>query len=396
MKSRKLKCCIAASVALAASAVMLPGMASAEGIEFGVVTPLTETNAVQGQNILHSIQIAVDRINKGYEVPMQDGSTEKVGPGLLGGQVKLIVEDSESRPQSAMAGAHKLINVDHVPIILGNFASGVTVPVGQYANKNKTIDISAGATSPKLREIGPYFFNGIGLDSLMGKATGNFAMKDSGLKKFVSLVANNPFGVGMEITSCKAIKAAGGECIAKLRYHMHKNNYRPIVQSLKRHLAPDVGVLFTAYGTEARLILRQAYQMGLKDKSNWYADYPTMWSNEVSDTPQIADGIKGISPGGHSNIYQDEYAKPYRAKYGDEPMTAFGAIAYDTTMLAALAVQKANSDNPDDIAKALYKVSETYLGVTGDKKFDKDGMQATAKYVHNIYKDGKLQPYSKQ
>jgi branched-chain amino acid transport system substrate-binding protein len=395
MKPKKLKYCIAASAALLVSALMLPAAASADGIEIGVITPLTETNAVQGQNILHSIQLAVNRINEGYEVPMQDGSTKKVGPGLLGGKIKLKVEDSESRPQSAVAAAHKLVNVDHVPIVLGNFASGVTVPVGQYTNKHDTINIAAGATSPKLREIGPYFFDAIGLDELMGKATGKFAMEDSGLKKFVSLVANNPFGVGMEITACKEIKSEGGECIAKLRYHMHKNNYRPIVQSLKKRLGSDTGVLLTAYGTESRLILRQAYQMGMKDKKNWYADYPTMWSNEVSDTPQIADGIKGISPGGHSDIYQDTYAKPYKKKYGDEPMTAFGAIAYDSVMLAALAVQKADSDDPDDIAKALYPVSKTYLGVSGDKTFDKDGMQATAKYVHNIYKDGKLQPYGK-
>jgi branched-chain amino acid transport system substrate-binding protein len=393
MKHITLRLGISLIAVLLACAFILPA-ASAKDIKFGVLTPLTETNAVQGQDILHGIKLAIERINKGYQVPMKGGKTKKIGPGLLGGPIKLDVEDSESRPQSAMAAVHKLINVDKVPVILGLYASGVTMPTGQYANKNKTIEISAGATSPKLRDIGPYFFNTIGLDTLMGKALGKFAMKDSGAKKFVSLVANNPFGVGMEITACKELKKLGGECVAKLRYHMHKNNYRPIVQSLNRSLRNAQGVLLTAYGTESRLILRQAYQMGLQSKKNWYADYPTMWSNEISKTPQIGDGIKGLSPGGKSSFYKKAYAIPYKKKFSTQPMTAFGAYAYDSAMLVALAMQKAGSADPKAIAKALHEVSKHYLGVTGSKTFDKDGMQKSAKYVKNIYKNGKVQHYS--
>lgn len=394
MRYKKLKLCTVLLAAIAMSAVIFPTSASAKGVTIGVLTPLTGTNAVQGQDILHGIKLAIHRINHGYQVPMQNGETKKIGPGLLGGKVNLIVADTESRPQSAMAAIHKLISVNDVPIILGTYASGIAVPTGQYADAHNTIDISAGATSPKLREIGPYFFDAIGLDSLMGAALGKFAMKDSGLKKFVSLVANNPFGVGMEITACNQIAEMGGKCIAKLRYHMHKNNYRPIVQALKRHLKPGVGVLFTAYGTEARLILRQAYQLGMQDKDNWYADYPTMWTNEIAETPQIGEGIKGVSPGGHSAIYQKAYAEPYKKMFGTAPMTAFGSFAYDSAMLAALAVQKAGTTDPDAVAKALQKVADNYLGVTGDKSFDEDGMQKDAIYVHNIFKNGKLQPYS--
>lgn len=396
MKYKKLKLCMALSAVVAVSALILPTTASAKGINIGILTPLTATNAVQGQDIMNGIKLAIHRVNQGYEVPMQDGSTKKIGPGLLGGKINLIVEDSESRPQSAMAAVHKLVDVNHVPIILGSYASGVTIPTGQYANQHETVDISAGATSPKLRGIGPYFFNAIGLDNLMGTATGKFAVENSGFKKFVSIVPNNPFGVGMEITACKEVAKLGGKCVSKLRYHMHKNNYRPIVQTLNRNLKSGVGVLFTGYGTEARLILRQTYQMGIQDKSNWYSDYPTMWSNEITKTPQVGDGMKGVSPGGHSDLYQKVYAAAYKAKYGKKPLTAFGPIGYDSAMLAALAVQKAGSSDPKAIAKALYEVSKNYLGVTGSKTLDKDGMQKNAVYVHKIYKNGKLQPYEKQ
>src|SRR5699024_7808149 len=209
----------------------------------------------------------------------------------------------------------------------------------------------------------------------------------------VSLVSNNPFGVGIELTSCKEIADLGGKCVAKLRYHMHKNDYRPIVQTLKRHLKKGQAVLFSGYGTEARLILRQAYQMGIQDKSNWYSDFPTMWSNEIAEMTKVGTGIKGLSLRGKSSIYKDVYAIPYKKQFGTKPTTAFGGFAYDSAMLAALAVQKAGSNDPTAIAKALHEVSRNYLGVTGDVTFDQDGMRKTATYAKKIFKDGKLQHY---
>ena len=47
----------------------------------------------------------------------------------------------------------------------------------------------------------------------------------------------------------------------------------------------------------------------------------------------------------------------------------------------------------DQIAKALHVVSKVYNGVTGDKGFDKDGMQVVDYYQRKVYTDGKLVPY---
>lgn len=376
---------------LLVSAFAVPA-ASANGITFGVLTPLTGTNSVQGQDILKGIKLAVDRVNNGYEVPMKGGKTKKIGPGVLGGKIKLQIEDDESRPQSAVAGAHKLVDTDHVPVVVGGFSSGVAVPTGQFFNKSKTIDISAGATSPKLRDIGPYFFDTIGLDSLMGKAIGKFLMEDSGAKTVGSITANNPFGIGIEQEACKQIKKMGGKCVAKVHYQQHKNDYRADIHSLMQS-HPDA-ILFTAYGTDAKLILKQAYQMGYDSHKNWYADYMTMWSNEVSSQPQTANGIKGLVPGKQTDFLETHYAKPFEKKFGHKPATSFSAYAYDSVMLAALAVNKAGSADPDAIKKALHEVSKNYEGVMGNEAFDKDGMQKTNLYSKKIYRDGKLENYS--
>src|SRR5699024_11068197 len=136
------------------------------------------------------------------------------------------------------------------------------------------VQISAACTSPKLRDIGPYFFDVLGLDSLMGRAMADFAHEDSGADKIASLVANNPFGVGMEIQGCKRLEELGAECVTKVRYRQGKSDYRA---DLHRVESKDAGAaFFIAYGTDARLILKQAYELGISP--NWYAGYPTLWS----------------------------------------------------------------------------------------------------------------------
>jgi len=381
----------AAAAAMCVGAV-LPAAAQADTIEIGVIAPMTGRNAVQGKDIVQGIKLAVERVNNGYDVPMMDGSTVTVGPDDMGGKIKLIVEDTESRPASALAAVRKLVNADKVPVVLGVLSSGICVPTGNFTNENKVVQIAAACTSPKLRDYGPYFFDVMGLDNLMGQALGEFAYDDTGgAKKYASFVANNPFGVGMEIQGCKKIEELGGECVTKVRYRQGKSDYRA---DLRRVMDKDPdAIMYTAYGTDARLILKQAYELGIDVSKNWYADYPTLWINEISETPQIGEGIKGTRAGVYDDFYNDVYAEAYEKAFGETPSTAFGGYAYDSAMLIALAIKKAGASTSDAIKDALRPVSVDYRGVSGNKKFDEDGMQVNERYARLIVKDGKLEPY---
>ena len=263
--------------------------AAADPVKIGQITSLTGTNANAGKDMERGVELALERINNGYAIPMEDGSSREVGPGLLDGRkIKRIVEDTESRPQSAMDAVRKLVNSDNVPIVLGEFSSGITLPTGQFTNRNEVIQFSVGATSPKLRDIGPYFFDSIGTDVLAAEAVAEMAAKDAPeAETFTSITVNNPFGVGVEVNTCKFLEDQyDRECVTTVRYEREQSDYRAQVNRMFNQ-DPDAA-LFTAYGTEARLILRQAYQAGYRDAAEWYAPYITMWTNEVAELPQIA------------------------------------------------------------------------------------------------------------
>jgi len=223
----------------------------------------------------------------------------------------------------------------------------------------------------------------------MGTLLAGFAL-ESGAQSFASITVNNPFGIGIEIWTEKTVKGAGKQWLEAVRYDEKKTDYRAEIERL--FAKKPEAVFFTAYGTESKLILKQAYEMGLKPSKGWYADYPTMWSNEV--IPETAEGILGLKIGRAGGERLEKYQAAYEKRYGKAAkQTAFGAYAYDATWVAALALSMAGSTDTDEIAKALHVVSKVYGGVTGDKSFDTDGMQVTDYYQRMVYKGGKLVPY---
>jgi len=348
---------------------------AANPVVIGSIDPLTGSSAIQGLDMKRGEQLALDEIN--------------AAGGVNGHPLKIVWEDTESSAKGGMAAVHKLVEINKVPLILGAYSSGVSLPTGQWTNSKKIIQISEASTSPKLRDIGPYFFNAIGLDEVMGTKLAEFAL-ESGAQTFASITVNNPFGIGIEIWTKKTVEKAGKKWLEAVRYDEKKPDYRAEVERVFAK-KPDA-VFFTAYGTESKLILKQAYEMGLTPPKGWYADYMTMWSNEV--IPETAEGIKGLVIGPSGGSRYKAYHAAYKKKFGkNAKQTAFGAYAYDATWLAALALNTAGSTNTDKIAKALYAVSKIYKGVTGDKTFDKDGMQVTDYYQRMIYKNGKLHSY---
>jgi len=383
---------IAAGLGLGLNPGLSPAPAGAQEVKFGMFTPLSGTSAIVGLDMQRGAQLAIDRVNAGYEVPLTDGKTRKIGPGINGKPIRFIVEDDESRATAAMDAVRKLVNVDKVNVVLGEYSSGRTLPTGQFTNENKVVHVSIGANSPTLRKVGPFFFNAIGLAELQGPRMIKLAQDEIGAKTIGTLFPNNPYGVGVEIAICEAAAKMGAKCVSRVRYEEQKTDYRPELRQLEAP-KPDA-VMFFAYGADAALILRQSYELGLNAAGRWLGTEVSNWEHEVKDAPQVAQGIRGIEHDVSGEFYESQYAKAYTKQFGKAPLTAFGAFGYDAAMLAALAVAEAGSTDSDAIRKAMHKVSQTYRGITGNLALDDDGMRKEQDYGTFIYKDKALVPYT--
>lgn len=344
-------------------AVFMVGFsAQQETTEIGMITPLTGGSAKAGLEMKRGAMLALDEINQ--------------AGGVLGRPLKIIVEDGESTAKASVDAAHKLVNIDGVPLIIGVWGSGPTIPTAEYTNSQGVVQIVGIASSPKVRNIGPYYFSGQPLDDIRGPMLARGAHNlFPEAKKYASIVVNNAFGVGIEKFFCKEVEEFGGECLVKVRYEGGKPNYRAELQRLFE-VNPDV-VNFVAYGKASKVILKNAYELGLEPNDAWVAMYPDMWKTTV--IPETAEGIIGLREGPKESPRMiRDFEIPYREKYGDEAaendLSLYSYYGYDAAWMAAMAINFAGSMDPDDIRRAIPNVWKRYEGVTGDKDVDEDGI----------------------
>jgi branched-chain amino acid transport system substrate-binding protein len=365
MKTLAMKALAAAGL-LAASA----GIAHAQDVTIGAVLPLTGASASIGEDQRRGMELAVERVN--------------AAGGVLGRKLRVIIEDSGSRAPTALDAAKKLATVDKVPVVMGEYSSGITIPTAQYLVKEGVSHLNIGSSSPRVRGIGEGSFSVIGLDDVSAKfaATDVFEQK---FRKVAFIAPNNAYGQGVAEEFKKNFEALGGQVVASILYTAGQSTYRRELQQIER-AAPDVYV-YSAYGQEAAIINREAFDLGL-NKTQWYAIYQTMCT---TDTPaQIANGqigmeVSAIGPAGKP--YEEAYSK----KYGEKFKSAYSGYAYDGVMLSAAAIAKAGSTDAAKVRAALAEVGRKFDGVTGEVVFDKDRQRAVQPYLRTRYQNG-VQP----
>src|SRR5215472_2833512 len=110
--------------ATAVVAVPAIGRAQAASLTLGVLTPLTGAGSFDGPRMLKAMQAVASDIN--------------AAGGVMGRKIELVVEDDETNPEPAVRAAHKLVDVNKVPVIMGTWASAVTTAVAPVCWESKT------------------------------------------------------------------------------------------------------------------------------------------------------------------------------------------------------------------------------------------------------------------
>lgn len=351
-----------------------------EPVVIGALFPQTGPLATEGSNEVRGITLAVEEINE-------------LG-GVLGRPFKVIFEDDESRPKAGMDAIHKLVEVNRVPLVLGAHSSSVTMPTATYTNTRRVVQISTSSTSPDIRHLGPYHFSIVGLDDLMGKYSAQFAIKDSGKKKWGIMVMNDPYGVGLAREMDKELKKLGGEVVSLVKYEMGKTDYRAELQRLFD--SNPEGILSVAWGEIAKIQFKQAFELGLWDrvKGSWYCPYPL---DVVNNTiPETVEGLKGVDLY-YGSPRTADFVEGFNNRYPGVKVSSYAARAYDACWVAGLAIDLAGSTEPDRILRSLPTAFNIYKGASSMRlEVDEDGMQVTQIYAAYITRNGELVLYQEE
>jgi ABC-type branched-subunit amino acid transport system substrate-binding protein len=316
---------------------------AAEPVRIGVTTILSGQYADRGQSEQYGVELALQRINE--------------AGGALGRPVEAFYGDNAADPQIGIAATKRLIEEQHVPVLLGALATPVThaiMPIVAEAKVPLVIDISAGQDFVDASGVGgnDYAFKTIPSDRDIAIALMGW-LKAQGVHSVAIVSDDNPFNhvnaVSMEkAASADDIKVVGNETIAK-----DTKDLAPLLARLKA-LAPDRVV--TLLSTSTAPFFRAYEQSGWSVPITGRIDYAAA-AAAVSPQFLTSGGLDGatsitvFNPVMENNGVQD-FVQAYRAKYGVMP-TQRSFFAYEATNLVVDAIRRANSDKPEDIERAL-------------------------------------------
>ncbi len=348
-------------------------------VVIGVIASLTGDRPKVGQSTVEAAEMAVDEINAACGLKINDENYEVV----------ILVEDSESKGESAVAAATRLIVDEEVLAIIGPQASVEAVPAGQVANDRETPMISPWSTNPNTTLDRPWVFRAAFLDPFQGPVVAGFVSKEFEAETaavLYDIASDYPKGLAENFRD--AAVEAGIEIVAFESFTTGDTDFSSQLTNIIR-ANPDV--IFTPqYYNEVPLIVQQARQLGYEG--------PIVGSDSWG-TPDLltlcGEACEGLffsthyAPDIATDVAQT-FISRYEELYGAKPDDV-AALTYDAFQMLFMAITNAQSLEREDVRDALASI-DLFEGVTGLMSFDEQGDPIKCAVIIQI-KDGAFTYY---
>jgi branched-chain amino acid transport system substrate-binding protein len=376
---------IARSVLIALSLLVAatPGafaQASREPIKIGLLNALTGPLAVNGSEI-----------NEGIKLYFED----EMGGQVAGRPVRLIVEDSEGKPDVGLTKTRKLAESDRVHMILGPVSSAVAVAMRDYVHERRVPVIITQATANSLtaERASPSIFRSA-MSSYQQEAAGGWYVAAKLGHKRIAVVGLD-YVAGHEQTDgfIKTFMESGGQSVEKVLMPLGAMDVAPYItriQSKAGDLDAVVGIL---WGPSAPQWLKAWQEYGLKGK------LPLLTLGEtVSETylRTVGDAALGIvswftySPV-LDNAENKRFVPAFNRKYRKDPVYN-NHLGYLAARAAGEAIKAVNG-NVEDQARFLDALRRVRFDAPGGPfRFDDKQNAVIPTYIRRVERvGGKLQ-----
>jgi len=287
-------------------------------------------------------------------------------------RVSLIVEDTQTMPQVALEKARKLVNIDHVHMIVGPATSAAVGTLQDVINTElKVILMSHSSTSPLVRFNNEafikkrgysYVFFSVSSDLFQAKALAS-VVKTFGYNRVVFFYRNDDYGRGFALAFKQAFEEMGGKAYL-IPYDPNARSYLAELRAIPTY--KPQAIVWLAFD-EIKVILRQALTLGLQ-RYPWFFTEAVKGPALISD-PVIAKVLAMKHVLGTAPYTAGNFIKYYESVYGKAPVE-FSDTLYDAVWLVTLGALRAASFNPNLMEHAIIEMSYIYHGFSGDKSMN--------------------------
>ena len=396
-KTRTIASFAGLAAGLLAGAALLAGSASAQDkkpIVIGFGQSLTGFLSPNGKQALVGAEIWRDEVNK--------------AGGLLGRQVELKYYDDQSKPDTVPGIYTKLLDVDHVDLVVGGYATNQNAPAMPVViRKGKTyislfaLDVNAKFKYPKYFSILP-----TGPNTKTSCTEGFFQVAEAQKPKPTTVAlayADAEFSQNACDGARENAKKGGFKIVYDKSYPPppKTSDFTPIVQALKAANADLVVVC--AYPADSVGIVEAANEIGLKPKmfggamvglqALVFKDKLKGKLNGIVNYETWVPDAKEMYPG--TEAFFKEYQARAKAA-GVDPLGYYlGGWGYAQFQILGDAIK--GSKSVDDNKIAAYLKSHSFNTIMGPIKFGAKGEWAEGRMLqvqyHGIKSDANLETW---
>ncbi len=365
-----------------------PSWGKARTIKIGINAPMTGDIPKVGEGTKFAARMWLEAVNAQGGIRVGD----KQYP------VELVLEDNESKAESAVKVQTKMITEDEVLAIIGPQSSKQAVPAGDVANYRETPMVSPWSTNPDTTRDRPYVFRGCFLDPFQGPVLANFITEEFRFTKAAVLYdVSSDYPKGLAEFFKKAWEKLHGTG-SVTAFESFTTKDADFSSQLTKIIRSGAQVLFVPqYYNEVALIVQQAHELG--------------WNKPIvgSDSWGSAETVKLCGKECYGLFFSTHYAaagaggktrefiEQYKSKYGYVPDDV-GALTWDALGIVQKAIEQCGrlTGNIEKdrrcVRDAMAKIAE-FPGITGKMTFTEEGDPIKCAVIVRISDQGEYEFY---
>jgi branched-chain amino acid transport system substrate-binding protein len=339
----------------------------ARALKMGVIGPETGDSAFYGLSILEGITMAARTFN--------------ANGGINGQPIEVIHYDNKGDPELTDEGVRGLIQ-QRVVAIFAAPTGWSTFAATHLANESRTIFIAVGSRR-RIGKSGPYIFRVSLADEFAINELIQYSVKQAGYTNF-ALVTSSDYDYSLDLSSLfrRAIPRHGGELklvADTFDTFSGKRNIDNVVKALRESPEPLHAVIYTGDDKQAAQLAWGINRAGLK--------LPIIGGEDLHTKAYLTSG-KAVARG--TLLYASfapendspqvvKFIQDYKSQKKGVP-DRFVALAYDSFMLVAEAIQTAASTRSSEVRDTIINIK--HKGVTGETRFTPEGSPVKRPFLY--------------
>ena len=271
---------------------------------------------------------------------------DEINNTIAGHPIQMVVEDDSCNAEGGQTAATKLSTVPNIVAVLGPACSSAATAAAPILWKAGIVDIGTATTAPSLTapDRKPEYFGymrTIYSDADQGFNDAEYFFKELKCKTLATVHDGSPYASQLAKAAANHFKELGGEVVAEEAVTPTDVDMRPMLTGIATK-KPCVFYLPIFVASTAQII-RQAPEIpGLKG-THIIGGSAVMAPGLLEAAGDAAKDFiitnVDISPEAMGKKYP-EFVEKYKAKYGEGPINAFHAQAYDAAAILAKAIEK--------------------------------------------------------